>query len=305
MTATSLHLAIKNLTQVEKLGSTRISILAVLKPSRSQLESVKPHFPLLTYPEITYPLRINQRSLSQEEHGNGSYQTPSNDLPKSPSTTQNQLSNGSTATNLTGENYNSPPSHLQSVDVDRLPDAEPIAAVQPLPLKPEINEKPHEVLSARDAKAFRTFAILQLPLGSNAWDLGNWKLNLQTVMGTNILDWVFPIRRSPCCNHEHQESRYSIGPVVDELKVSVSLMNPEDIRGGRSKHSHLRSNADVEIQDSSKSRKRKKRAKSKGSGAHDSPMPHNVSDVPSNPVRMDNLTSNGQGISYEEDSDLS
>ncbi|KAK8070466.1 Palmitoyltransferase PFA5 [Apiospora hydei] len=71
---------------------------------------------------------------------------------------------------------------------------------------------------ARDALAIRTFAILRTEAGENPWDLGYWE-NWKEVMGTNIIDWLFPIRRSPCVKHDQTESFYRMGKIVDEVRA--------------------------------------------------------------------------------------
>ncbi|KFZ04823.1 hypothetical protein V501_08949 [Pseudogymnoascus sp. VKM F-4519 (FW-2642)] len=86
-----------------------------------------------------------------------------------------------------------------------------------------------ETLLERDARATRTFAILQLAVGRNPWDLGavgNWK----SVMGNNFLDWVLPIKQSPCRNHESHESQFETGRWVEELLVEVGFMSEQDMR---------------------------------------------------------------------------
>lgn len=86
-----------------------------------------------------------------------------------------------------------------------------------------------EALSERDAKATRTFAILQVAVGRNPWDLGavgNWK----SVMGNSFLDWVLPIKQSPCRNHESHESQFETGRWVEELLVEVGFMSHQDMR---------------------------------------------------------------------------
>ncbi|KAK8023615.1 hypothetical protein PG993_011681 [Apiospora rasikravindrae] len=71
---------------------------------------------------------------------------------------------------------------------------------------------------ARDSLAHRTFAILRTEAGENPWDLGCWE-NWKEVMGTNIIDWLFPIRRSPCVKHDLNESFYRMGQIVDEVRA--------------------------------------------------------------------------------------
>ena len=76
--------------------------------------------------------------------------------------------------------------------------------------------------AGRDALARRTFAILRTEPGENPWDLG-WRRNWVEVMGHSPLDWLLPIKRSPCSRHECAESEYPFGPLVAELKVRYGL----------------------------------------------------------------------------------
>jgi palmitoyltransferase len=76
-----------------------------------------------------------------------------------------------------------------------------------------------EVLSERDAQAFRTFAVLKTEPGTNPWDLGpmgNWR----SLMGNNVLEWVLPIKRSPFCNHESTDSYFPLGPAIQKLRAA-------------------------------------------------------------------------------------
>ncbi|KAI1811948.1 DNA/RNA polymerase [Poronia punctata] len=87
------------------------------------------------------------------------------------------------------------------------------------PLPNEANDQRYTVpATSRDDLATRTFAVLATEGGAqeNPWDLGFWR-NWQTVMGTNPFDWLFPIRSSPCTNHESHESYYPMGPVLDKI----------------------------------------------------------------------------------------
>ncbi|KAG6016770.1 hypothetical protein E4U43_003136 [Claviceps pusilla] len=70
---------------------------------------------------------------------------------------------------------------------------------------------------ARDTLAARKFAILTAEAGENPWDLGlceNWK----SVMGMSVIEWLLPLRHSPCCNHDSMVSDYPFGPLVNELR---------------------------------------------------------------------------------------
>lgn len=71
--------------------------------------------------------------------------------------------------------------------------------------------------TSRDDLATRAFAILKTNAGENPWDLGPWR-NWQSVMGTNPLDWLLPIRHSPCANHENLESLYPMDRILDQLR---------------------------------------------------------------------------------------
>jgi palmitoyltransferase len=109
----------------------------------------------------------------------------------------------------------------------------------------------------RDAKATRTFAILQMEPGQNPWDLGavgNWK----SVMGTNLLDWFLPIRRSPLCNHEGAISQFKLGKDFDKLMaenglfIGNSTLDARPSSGRRKSRRHSRKGSagvrDVEMQ---------------------------------------------------------
>lgn len=76
--------------------------------------------------------------------------------------------------------------------------------------------------TSRDDLATRTFAILKTNPGENPWDLGPWR-NWQSVMGTNPLDWLLPIRHSPCANHENLESIYPMDRILDQLRSRYGL----------------------------------------------------------------------------------
>ena len=71
----------------------------------------------------------------------------------------------------------------------------------------------------------RTFAILHSKVGENPFDLGPWG-NFKDIMGTNVLDWLFPLRYSPCCDHEHGESAFALGPVVQRMREEAGIAVP-------------------------------------------------------------------------------
>lgn len=86
--------------------------------------------------------------------------------------------------------------------------------------------------SSRDRLATRTFAIVRTDIGENPWDLGlpgNWV----SVMGTNPLDWLLPVRPSPCVHDENDQSFYRMGPLCDTLRSRYRLPRlPQDGKGG-------------------------------------------------------------------------
>ncbi|KAI1755785.1 DHHC palmitoyltransferase-domain-containing protein [Xylaria castorea] len=76
--------------------------------------------------------------------------------------------------------------------------------------------------ASRDDLATRTFAILETDAGENPWDMG-FRRNWQSIMGTNPLDWLLPIRHSPCTNHENGESIYPMDRILDQLRSKYGL----------------------------------------------------------------------------------
>lgn len=84
---------------------------------------------------------------------------------------------------------------------------------QPTPPPPQMG---------RDERATRTFAIVKTEMGENPWDLGPWG-NWASVMGANPLDWILPVRRSPCATFESGESFYPMGAVYRELRERYGL----------------------------------------------------------------------------------
>ncbi|KAK6392327.1 hypothetical protein LTR65_003783 [Meristemomyces frigidus] len=72
----------------------------------------------------------------------------------------------------------------------------------------------------------RTFAILETWPGMNPWDLGTPWRNLTAVLGTQLHNWLLPIRHSPCCDHSSAVSFYPLGPQFEELLEDVGLVQP-------------------------------------------------------------------------------
>lgn len=243
MALTSVRLAILNLTQVEEINRFgKIHRLAILKPSLQRLAEISvTAASTQTYSEITYPLdipplsdstRIHRPYVKTIRHDRLSEPIPLQDARRMADLTGIPISE---AVGPVGEN-----SHLRdprsestragivgnsstTLAQSRSIETSTISELQP-PI--ENSERPN-----RDQKAVRTFAILETTSpGDNPWDLGSALLNWETVMGEHFVDWFFPIKRSPCCNHEHTESHFSIGPSVDRIRASVYFITPDEVR---------------------------------------------------------------------------
>lgn len=233
MTITSIDLAMDNYTQVEKIGAkSAVHVLAVLKPSRVNRErnnsGLQPY-----YKEITYPLDAGVPP-------NSDYYQPT-DMPRTKiysharqsepdETPVGPVSEGSGKT--TDQSIQGPDG-TRSEENSSEANGTTYATQMPQSTN-RLTPFTKERLSERDRQATRTFAILQmLDVGSNPWDLGSRLLNFKTVMGTSLLDWFLPIRRSPCCNNEDAQSEYALGPEVDLLKSSVGFIAPQETNTAR------------------------------------------------------------------------
>ena len=236
MAGSSIHLAMWNLTQVEDLGSkTRIHTLAVLKPSYDRLLNINPELASQPpYAEITYPLGagIPPPLNCSQQPGIPSIKTNSHAGQWRPSPVGPMLQSETQPTSdFTSSN---PPTAIKSSDAtatfpmvpsaqqqttsqaSAVPGTSTIPSGLPSAVGPLSRQ---EKISARDLKATRTFGILSMQdVGQNPWDLGSALLNVKSVMGNSIIDWLLPIRRSPCCNHESAESYYDIGPYVENVR---------------------------------------------------------------------------------------
>lgn len=76
--------------------------------------------------------------------------------------------------------------------------------------------------SRRDLLAYRSFAIVKTEMGENPWDLGPYR-NWKSVMGDNIIDWLFPFNPPPCSHYVSSESRYEMGPLYQKLRRRYGL----------------------------------------------------------------------------------
>ena len=92
--------------------------------------------------------------------------------------------------------------------------------LQPVPSGPEA---PHEDPATGER---HVFAILQTQPGDNPFDLGSAFKNLQQVLGFNVLDWLLPLKQSPCADHSSLESAFALGPVITRIKREAGLESP-------------------------------------------------------------------------------
>ncbi|KAG0155920.1 hypothetical protein PDIDSM_3093 [Penicillium digitatum] len=94
----------------------------------------------------------------------------------------------------------------------------------PLPA-PTSSTKPQTTNLSPDEDR-HVFAIIQTLPGENPFDLGSPLKNLQQVMGYNVFDWLLPIKKSPCADHNSMESHFALGPVVTRLRLEAGLIPP-------------------------------------------------------------------------------
>lgn len=247
MTATSVELAIRNQTQVERLGAeTRIHIMAVIKPPSFSIPPiVHREGPILSYPELTYPL--DSGPTTQVTHSSGD---PQNKLPLGEDQRSNLMSgtdNDSLQPIQASDHHDHDLSDSQSRSRD-LSSGSTVVGTTGDTSRPasKITEPtarwPNAQIAQRDLAAKRTFLILKMPgPGFNPWDLGSSLLNWESIMGESVLDWFLPFKRSPCCSHEQDESYYEVGPMVDILKSKYGLIPESEIRafGGRRRAERL------------------------------------------------------------------
>ncbi|KAE9365298.1 zf-DHHC-domain-containing protein [Stipitochalara longipes BDJ] len=228
MTITSIDLAMDNYTQVEKIGAkSAVHVLAILKPSRSNMirdrdgSGVQPY-----YKEITYPLDAGVPP-------NSDYYQPA-DMPRTKIYSHARQSEpiGNPVVPMSEDSSKQSGQSMQESEGLPSHDSSLEANGAPYPTEQTADRRPpftKERLSQRDLQATRTFAILpMLEPGNNPWNLGSRLLNFRTVMGTGLLDWFLPIRRSPCCNNEDTQSEYALGFGVDLLKSSVGFIPPRE-----------------------------------------------------------------------------
>lgn len=82
--------------------------------------------------------------------------------------------------------------------------------------RPDLSVNPTAQEGQNWPAAEHKFAIVKTEMGDNPWDTGSYYANFKSVMGDRVLlDWLLPIRMSPCCAYNGD---YPVGPAVDRLR---------------------------------------------------------------------------------------
>lgn len=119
-----------------------------------------------------------------------------------------------------------------------LPQWTPIATA--LPAGTDTAISPNGSASERTTPALRTFVVLMSNPGDNPWNLGALK-NIKQVLGYRWWDWLLPLKYSPCCNHESQESAYVLGPAVERMRQEAGLSYISQRSNNPRKHARRKS----------------------------------------------------------------
>ena len=124
-----------------------------------------------------------------------------------------------------------------STSIENLSKARVCTLAVYLPNLPDPNTEPRfqtiTFQSPSSASPTRTFAILHSKPGENPYDLGRL-CNFKSVMGDRWIDWLLPLRSSPCCDHSG-ESAFALGPVVQRMKEEAKIVPVETRRKRRRK----------------------------------------------------------------------
>ncbi|KAK3500976.1 DHHC palmitoyltransferase-domain-containing protein [Neurospora crassa] len=120
------------------------------------------------------------------------------------------------------------------------------------------------VANMRDMLATRTFAVVKTELGENPWDLGFYR-NWKSVMGNSIIDWLLPLKDSPCATYENNESFYEMGPIYLRVRERFRLPHLTDDEKG-----FTTSKKELSSKSQAKERKQKKQEQGSQDRAHGS-----------------------------------
>ncbi|EKD14322.1 uncharacterized protein L3040_008326 [Drepanopeziza brunnea f. sp. 'multigermtubi'] len=217
--STSAEYAMKNKTLIEgvQIANNRRVTLAVIRPPLQQLQQIDPALASNPpYTVITYPLPIGA-PLNGPRPGLPGRADP---LIRNEAMNQCDLAPGIPVQNELSEHHPDPPrgQGAEAVISKTVMDV-PVASGT-------VDGRPSQPQAQRDLMATRTFGILGMENFGNPWDLGSWHKNFRTIMGMNIVDWFFPVRMSPCCNHDSGDSQFALGPPVDDAKRRAGFLAP-------------------------------------------------------------------------------
>lgn len=183
----SMQLAASNLTTIENLNRrSAVWTLAIRVPNHVLSSRWAPTFHTITYP--LPPMPPPPPPMQPHPGAGNGYQPP----PQPPMPTHPEIGGG----------VQSPISDYTRATAGGYP---------PQPSQPPTGAEQH------------VFAILQTLPGENPFDLDNPLRNLQQVLGYSIVDWLLPLKRSPCADHSSLESEFAMGPVVSRLKREAGL----------------------------------------------------------------------------------
>lgn len=122
--------------------------------------------------------------------------------------------------------------------------------------------------------AVKTFAILHTKPGENPFDVGPYQ-NFKAVMGDHWYDWLLPIRRSPCCNHDRRDGQFAMGPVVQRMRAEAGIVSPagfsdeKTYRKHKRKRRHSHSATDTDFARGPRSNQDEKKGRDTGHGRVD------------------------------------
>lgn len=78
-------------------------------------------------------------------------------------------------------------------------------------------------LEGRSNQPKRTFAVIECGMRDNLWDLGSLA-NLKSVLGERYIDWILPIKHSPCCSRDGEDFDYPFGAILEKRKREHGLL---------------------------------------------------------------------------------
>lgn len=137
------------------------------------------------------------------------------------------------------------PRHVMESDPQRLSALQTVS----YPFPGEFTTPPNSSQAGQQPPDRRVFAIVDTRPGENPFDLGTRLANTKEVMGYTILEWLLPLKHSPCTDHSNKESAYAVGPAIQRMRKEAGL----EVTSQQSK--------DDDIESSDRRKRRKQRRK--------------------------------------------